>query len=53
MYIFKHHEKAWVLIATLRGELVLVYKRVISVRREKAKEERYNVSQALSGNAGM
>lgn len=53
MYIFKHHGKTWVLIATLRGELALVHKRVISVRRAKSKEERLYDNQALSGNAGM
>jgi|GEM_PF-5171689 len=53
MYIFKHHGKTWILIATLRGELALVHKRVISVRRAKSKEERLYDNQALSGNAGM
>ena len=53
MYIFSHHGKTWVLIATLRGELALVHKRVISVRRAEAKEERQYNNQILSGNAGM
>lgn len=53
MYIFKHRGKTWVLIATLRGELALMQKRVISLRRAKPKEQRQYDNQALSGNAGM
>ncbi|MDV6319768.1 BrnT family toxin [Chromohalobacter sp. HP20-39] len=53
MYIFKHNGKTWVLISTLRGDLALGRKRVISVRRARPKEEQQYDNPVLSGNAGM